>query len=265
VIKMSLLSQNVRNKTVSAGVLNKTVSCGTFKYIPPGGLPQEDLNYWWDANRGITIPVSTISQWDDLSGNNNNLVQALEASQPTLLTNEIGTKSVVQFPSPTSMGIASQTRDDFTDSDGKSFSTFFIYKQDTNTSSSRYIMFWAKDTIERFLIAFYNLGTRTFIQCGNSTTGQGRILSNTAPTDRNTAYYITGIRRNGNAIEVRWYKNGTEQLNIVTTLTDGLPTGTDNFLMSPTGRLGELAHYPRAVTDLEFSQAISYLTNKWGI
>lgn len=65
------------------------------------------LAFWVDANNisSITLNGSTVSQWDDLSGNSRHLTQATPANQPTLITganNEVrsdGTDDVMSSPS----------------------------------------------------------------------------------------------------------------------------------------------------------------------
>ena len=47
-----------------------------------------NLRGWWDAALGITIATG-VSQWDDQSGNGNNLLQAVGANQPTVTASAI--------------------------------------------------------------------------------------------------------------------------------------------------------------------------------
>lgn len=41
------------------------------------------LKGWYDATRGVTLNGSTVSQWSDISGNNNHATQGTAANQPT--------------------------------------------------------------------------------------------------------------------------------------------------------------------------------------
>lgn len=41
------------------------------------------LQAWWKSGVGVTLNSTTVSQWDDQSGNGNNLTQGTAANQPT--------------------------------------------------------------------------------------------------------------------------------------------------------------------------------------
>jgi len=57
-----------------------------------------DLALWLDADDASTITLngSTVSQWDDKSGNNRNHVQAVASRQPPLIAAAIGGKPAIQ-------------------------------------------------------------------------------------------------------------------------------------------------------------------------
>jgi len=54
------------------------------KILGAGFLPSNisNLEAWYESDQGITLNGSDVSQWDDLSGNANHLVQATAADQP---------------------------------------------------------------------------------------------------------------------------------------------------------------------------------------
>ena len=55
-----------------------------------------NLRGWWKADTGITIATG-VSQWDDQSGNGNNLLQAVGASQPTVTAAAINGLPCITF------------------------------------------------------------------------------------------------------------------------------------------------------------------------
>ena len=55
-----------------------------------------NLRGWWDAALGITIATG-VSQWDDQSGNGNNLLQAVGVSQPTVTASAINGRPGILF------------------------------------------------------------------------------------------------------------------------------------------------------------------------
>lgn len=63
----------------------------------PAQLPS--LVAWYDANDAgtITLNGSTVSQWNDKSGNNRHAVQAVAASQPAYTTAGLNGKNVLTF------------------------------------------------------------------------------------------------------------------------------------------------------------------------
>lgn len=54
------------------------------------------LAIWLRSDRGITLNGSDVSQWDDLSGNGRNAVQATAADQPVFVANAVNGRPVVR-------------------------------------------------------------------------------------------------------------------------------------------------------------------------
>ncbi len=55
------------------------------------------LDVWLDSTSGITLNGSTVSQWNDLSGNNKHAVMSTAGSQPTYVLNALNGKPVLRF------------------------------------------------------------------------------------------------------------------------------------------------------------------------
>lgn len=95
------------NNPIGGGVLKakpKALMAPKFKLAVAGGgggswSPSSLANklLWLDASDSNTITHSSnkVSQWDDKSGNNNNLVQATSSKQPTTNVDTINSKNVI--------------------------------------------------------------------------------------------------------------------------------------------------------------------------
>ena len=111
---------------------------------------------WLDASDLSTITHSNglVSQWADKSGNENNASQATDSYMPTLISNGLGGKSVVQFD-----GI----NDYITSSDlniTQSYTIFLVAKTNNNANGREYLFDGVGDiTSHRSLIALDNGGT----------------------------------------------------------------------------------------------------------
>ena len=63
----------------------------------PSTIP--NLVLWLHADSGVVLNGSTVNQWNDISGNNNNAIQSVVASQPLYIsgTPELNNKPVIRF------------------------------------------------------------------------------------------------------------------------------------------------------------------------
>lgn len=73
----------------------------------PKSLPS--LAGWWRADQGITLNGSTVSQWNDLSGNARHLTQGTAANQPLFVASGIGGQAAVEFVSTDYLDCAAAT------------------------------------------------------------------------------------------------------------------------------------------------------------
>ena len=67
-----------------------------FKNTFPGGV-SNDLKFWLKADAGVILSSSAVSQWNDQSGNNRNIVQNTSSNRPTILTNGQNFNPTVHF------------------------------------------------------------------------------------------------------------------------------------------------------------------------
>jgi hypothetical protein len=52
---------------------------------------------WYRATSNVTLLDGLVSQWDDLSGNDNHMVQSTAGSRPSVVTNAVNGKNAVSF------------------------------------------------------------------------------------------------------------------------------------------------------------------------
>lgn len=85
-------------KTITQVDQAKTIT-GDFTLALPWTPAEITTEAWWDANDATTITESggSVSQWDDRSGNGNNLTQGSGSSQPTTGTRTIGGLNAFDF------------------------------------------------------------------------------------------------------------------------------------------------------------------------
>lgn len=86
---------------------------------------------WYDAGEGITLNGADVSQWDDQSGNGNNLVQATPADQPFF--NNSGAQPFVQFDGVTEEMAASLAQ-------AQPFTIFLMHRR-VDTTAGTYVLF----------------------------------------------------------------------------------------------------------------------------
>ena len=63
----------------------------------PGPFPTSGLKLWLEADAGVTLNGSTVSQWADQSGSGTNASQGTSASQPILVANALNGKPALRF------------------------------------------------------------------------------------------------------------------------------------------------------------------------
>jgi hypothetical protein len=68
-----------------------------------------NLAVWYRADQGVTLNGSTVSQWNDLSGNGRHLTQGTASAQPLFVANGINGQPAVEFVSTDILDCAAAT------------------------------------------------------------------------------------------------------------------------------------------------------------
>jgi hypothetical protein len=240
------------------------------------------LKLWFDGadSSSMTLSGSSVSQWNDKSGNSFNATQSTGANQPTLVTNVLNGKSTVRFNGSTSY-LSFGTSQIFDDTLG--FTLVVVFKC-TATGFGRTI-FEANAGNSRWLRNVAAIGDSSYgdlsVSANNSdvnvrtgailsTSTFARVMSvyngsgNTTPTN----YSIT---KNNTAVSS--YAAVKDDTNVLALAGSSFVAGTANKIgiygdgsSNPfQGDIAEILLYNRGLTSSELAMLSGYLKGKWGV
>lgn len=217
----------------------------------PTSLPSVIL--WFRADRGIVPNGSTVSQWNDQSGQKNNATQATGANQPTFLNNAIGGKPGLRFNGTSSfMNTASAVACGGANNGPASVAAVFVNNQIAGTGSV-----FSGDGF-RLLNIISGQWAYFDAQTGN---GQVSALSNA------TSYALVATQIS--ATNIPTWTNGTT-LTLVNSgaAAGGTPMtiGANNNGVNQWGQIDlcELIVSNVAWTAAQVNQLRAYFTNRYG-
>ena len=230
---------------------------GNFSYSLVPQLPSDlNISLWLDASDLSTITHSngSVSQWADKSGNENNASQATDSYMPTLISNGLGGKSVVQFD-----GI----NDYITSSDlniTQSYTIFLVAKTNNNANGREYLFDGVGDiTSHRSLIALDNGGTiqmwaGSWANSNFDTPAEAFVIS-AIFDDSNSSLSLNGTSVTGLNVSNRslnqWNQNWSESFNV-----------NNDFL---DGSIAEFIIVDESVSTVSQAAVEAYLAYKWGL
>jgi hypothetical protein len=202
---------------------------------------------WLDASDTSTITEvgGAVSQWDDKSGNNNNVVQANAAAQPTTGTRTINSLNVIDFDGSDGMPTASASNI------LQPNTVFLVFETDVNTL--QYVFDSRASVSARHFFAFdtdYTIEAGTAISGGTTDFDPhiARIVYNGA----SSSLFIDAVSTiSGNAGSEQW-----ELLGLGARRDGGFPFD---------GAIAELIVIDGTLTAGEIADCEQYLANKWGI
>lgn len=230
-----------------------------------GFLPTSlaNLKLWLDAADTGTITIETgVSQWDDKSGQGNDVTQGTGSLQPTTNTNTINNLNVINFSGDT-LGIADNASLSITND----MTVIAVLRTETTGTEQNYVS--KEDGGNRsYRFRIDNVADKLWALVSDDGSSAEVVLGNsTVPL--NTAFFATTVVSLGN--EVSFFQNGVADGTPAITstvikdndrdFTIGSKGGTENF----DGDIAEVIIYDRAVTAAERQQVENYLSNKWGI
>ncbi|MBL7891275.1 MAG: T9SS type A sorting domain-containing protein, partial [Bacteroidia bacterium] len=250
-----------------------------FGYVGPGGVGKSTNNALWvkadskvysDAGTTPASNGSTVQQWNDMSGNANNVSQGTAGNRPTYKTNKVNGKPALQFTGNmfmapgAALGIA-----------GTGSFTYFIVLRDTSYSagatsdgSGDYILDRTTGTNELASLKVTNTSKFGFQKRDNSGSGLGGPQTTTSI---NTAAYQLIDYMRERAVTYRIYLNGTMEASSADADGDLTPPTINIGRHAATasagikGFIAELAIYGTALNTAQRIIVENYLASKYGI
>jgi len=212
---------------------------------------------WLDADDASTITLngSTVSQWNDKSGNGRNAVQATAANQPTYNSTFLNGKPALVFD-----GLAKTFQVGFPLS-GNDISIFVVARRNLTSPITNSLIRWQATA---YLV--YPYGTVTAL----STDGGVSTIDNPAAGFVSNDYGI-GLYRRSRGVSKETYWNGTvsgttssinSALPSISTLFIGSSGGTAEFF---NGYVSEICITGNAVSTDIRQKLEGYLAWKWGL
>jgi len=235
-----------------------------FTQTQPNLVP--NLTLWLRADSNVILSGSTVSQWNDCSGNSNNATQSVSSSQPLLVNNILNGQPVLNFDGVNDFFDGTT----ITNIDNSSISIFIV------TCGLTYNGIYASPLfgINCYPTQFQFLRSAISQSLNVSNTGtfaSGLISANNSLPNSGFSYKLFGYTKDFNVIS-KIYTNGTF-LNSSTNSAQigaftngnyyiGLGNGvcyTDYY----NGNIAEIIVYNRNLSDNERQQIEAYLDSKY--
>jgi hypothetical protein len=230
-------------------------------------LTLSGLVAWFDASvaSSITLSGSKVTQWDDLTGRGNHVVQDTDANRPDLVAGAINGKDAILFDDLSSHYL---TKDDWTEITGFPLTVVAAFRTDEMTAGA--------------VVAIGNMSSfNDYFALINATSNNNTMIW------RNQQAAATAIGGNGViTVGQTAVSTGIETSNVSRTIfVDGsegtpntdpsTPVGIDSFSIGSVPRLTRIEYWSGHICEvLIFNEALTaanrqlaeaYLANKWGV
>lgn len=221
---------------------------------------QASPSMWLDASdaRTITLNGSTVSQWDDKSGNRINATQSTAARQPTYTTNGLNGNPVLTFNTSSFSSTANVN--------GLSSFMFYIVAKASTGSNYTSMLRFQTSTSKYFSYTWAGTSAATIISETDATAPTGMASGLV-----NNAWNIGAVRRvqnqangfasynNGTFVEGKTSPNSAFECG---QLTIGSYIGTSEYF---SGTIAEIVLFYTANDDVTRQRMEGYLAWKWGL
>jgi hypothetical protein len=229
-----------------------------------------DLVAWYDAqdSGSLTLSGSSVTQWDDLSGNGEHLVQATGSQQPTYGATSFNTS----YPGISFDGGDGLTCSSFAGTSGAALSTFIVGQMNSGTAGFGRALSYRNGTKQDFA---WPDGACLIIRDGSS---------NAINAYRNGAALATKALTTGAPARIGTIFNGANYTAYVDNSASSTSAVTDNFggsgelsvggglestagVLSSfwTGFICEVVIVKKALDSTERQDLDDYFTTRWGL
>lgn len=249
--------------------MTSTINVGVFSSaFNPGELA--NLMVWFDAARSNTITQDgsqRVSQWNDISGNANNVTQGTAGLKPLYVASAINSLPAIQFYDDVTAKLLAKT--DNTTLDYTSLTGFVVFNRLTDLGANELITGkWnTTGTVREF-----NAGINSSDQFAFQTSPDGNtplVAANVTGAVATSTNYIGDFGWNGSTAINAAKNNGTTATGVVT----GLFAGNASFCIGSganagtpfAGYVGEIVIYKAVLTAAQRTQVLTYLSKKWSI
>lgn len=223
-----------------------------YVFAEPAFVPTDisGLQLWLDASDTSTITEAggSVSQWDDKSGNSNNVVQGTAAKQPTTGTRTLNSLNVLDFDGGDNMTV---TLPSVISQPG----TIFVVGQFDLTGTAQY--FYDSVTAANRVLAFRQSTDVIFMFAGASLTkaGETSVAPYLIACEYNTTsseLVLNGVSAaSGNA-----GSNSFQSFKLGSRYTDA--SYLDGFI-------AEFLFYDSVLSVSDYSSVQTFLSDKWGL
>lgn len=239
------------------------------KRFSPAHIP--GLRAWYDSSvaSSVTLNATTVSQWDDLSGNGFHLTQTTAANQPTWVTNAINSRPAIQWPNVGGSNNIRLINTSF--SMTRPYTIFAVVKTTLKTNQGAYQATICDSYNNVGAVMGFNASPAA---SATPTIGFGTDVRSTATFAHPETLILTGTAQSGGSSGSIRKNNGTATTGTVNTNTfSGLSIGQLRGNPSPintafafSGQMAELIFYGTTAVTADGETAIRrYLGAKWGI
>lgn len=237
------------------------------KQFDPRSIP--GLQVWFDATKrsSLTFNGSTISQWNDLSGNGRHATQAVGANQPTYSATSMNGRPGLEFTTSVTnlMDSTATLANIFGEATTSAKMSAFAVMRNLSGSGASFGG-GTSPADGRFHYIVRRVGDAGFFDVSNAASGRLQTSHTLAQAE---AAAIHSLLKNGGAQTVRY--NGVQNATASNT-TVGLVNTTALLQIgkSAGGQGGaavfsELLFYNRALTSTEIATVEKYLARKFGL
>lgn len=206
---------------------------------------------WLDAADAATITLngSSVSQWNDKSGNGRHATQATASQQPTYLSAAVNSKNAISFDGSNDRLFRVGS---FTVS---SYSCFVI--STPTAASSAYLFLFSRNKQNALISKYASPGNyEVYVETGRT------VLSGTA-TGQNISYWeFSGTTATG---RFNATLGGTASLTDNTTTVNSYYIGSSDAGDYSNATICEILLFPSVLSTLDRQKCEGYLAHKWGL